>query len=288
MTPLQDVTHISDSMKGQTQDTNAELADKSNADLVQEVKKLRSALDESQECLKTTEASLAPLQHRYEKKHKQLHKTREDLDAALEGAKKSESRIEKQKDEITKLKDEKAALIKELEEARNVIKEGGGTPAEVEKGQEEARKLAAENEKLQRTVNQERSQSEYTREQYQNASSSAAQSALELRQREEEVENLKSKASDEARRLKKLRLKNDSKADLARIEELEATLASRDQLLEKKEEELSEMRKNRQTTRATSLQPRSPKWGPSRPVSPGTTSNPAPRASSALRFRAES
>ena len=279
-------------MKGQTQDANAEgrseQEGKSNADLMQEMNALRSALHESQERQKKTEASLASLQHRYEKRHIQLHKTRQDLDAALETAKKSESRIEKQKDEIMKLKDEKASLMKELEEARNTIKEGGGTSAELEKIQEELRKLTSENEKLQRTVNQERSQAEYTRQQYQNASSSAAQSALELRQREEEVEDLKTKASDEARRLKKLRSKNDSKADLARIEELEATLASRDQLLEKKEEELAEMRKNRHSTRATSLQPRSPKWGPTRPDSPGPPIfNSAPRSSSALRFRAE-
>jgi chromosome segregation ATPase len=295
LTPFQDITHISETVQGQTQDSNAganvsatQVANMSGAELAAEIEKLRSALSDLKHRLHSTERDYAKLQHRYEAKHKLHYKTRQDLEAALEGSKKSAARLEKQKEEIMKLKEQKSELSRQLEEARKIIKEGGGPAADLELSQEISRKLTAENERLQRVVNSEKKQSEYTRQQYQNASSAAAQSVLELRQLEEENKELKRKASEEAARLKKLRVENDQRVHLERIAELEATLASRDQLLAKKEEEIVELRKNRHGTRSTSIQPRSPKFGASRPASPGPPNfNSLPRGSSALRFRAE-
>ncbi|KAL1956833.1 hypothetical protein VTO42DRAFT_6783 [Malbranchea cinnamomea] len=296
MSPSQDITHVSDSAKGQTQDNSTgpqHLMEKTVGSTKKEpdteIEKLRSALAEMENRLKATEASLSALQHRYETKHSQLHKVRKDLEAALEGAKRSASRIERQTEEILKLKEEKAALAKQLEDARNIIKSGGGDAAELVKSREEAQRLRAENEKLQRTVHQERSQSEYTRQQYQNASSAAAKSGMEVRKLEEEIKELKKKSSEEAVHLKTLRQRSDEKTHLARIRELETTLALRESILAKKEEEIFELRKNRPNTRSTSLQPRSPKWNNnnSRPASPAPNTSATPRGSSALRFRAE-
>ncbi|PGG96578.1 hypothetical protein AJ79_09527 [Helicocarpus griseus UAMH5409] len=276
MTPFQDITHISGSMVDQTQtqgEGNSHLSERS---LVQaknamefEVRQVQEALENTKARLQSTETSLSKLQHRYETRLNNYHKLRKDLDQALETNQKSSERLERQKIEIMKLKDEKAALAKDLEEARNTIKEGGGTDAELEKAREEVRRLTKENASLQRTVQQERSQSEYTRTQYQNASTSAAQTAMELRQVEEELGELKTKAASDLTKLKQIRQKSDEQRHLARIEELETTLVARDEMLNRKEEELRELKKNRPSTRATSLQPRSPKWGASRPASPG-------------------
>lgn len=295
MTPLQDISHISDSVKGQTQDSSIECqpsaekrVDTAKGGSDAEVEKLRSELVAMKDRAEASEDNLAVLQHRFETKHGQLHKTKKDLDAAIEGAKRSATRIERQRDEILKLKEEKADLAKQLEDARNIIKSGGGSQAELVQSQEETERLTTDNEKLQRTVKQERSHAEYTRQQYQNASSSAAKSGMELRQLEEKITELKQKASEEAARLKALKQKNDEQTHLARIKELETTLAQRNTILSKKEEEIFELRKNRPTTRATSMQPRSPKWNnnSSRPASPAPNSS-TPRASSALRFRSE-
>ncbi|OAX85401.1 hypothetical protein ACJ72_00212 [Emergomyces africanus] len=276
MTPLQDITHISDSMKGQTQTQDEGDSHLSERSLVQaknamefEVSQLQAALAKVQTNLQTTERSFAKLQHRYESRLNNYHKLRQELDQALETSKKSSEHLERQKNEISKLKDEKATLAKELEDARTTIKEGGGTDAELEKAREEIRRLTKENASLQRTVQQERSQTEYTRQQYQNASTAAAQTAIELQQLEEELGEMKAKAAGDLAKLKKLRQQNDEQTHLARITELELTLAQRDEMLNRKEEELRELKKNRVSTRATSLQPRSPKWGASRPVSPG-------------------
>ena len=295
MTPLQGISHISDSAKGQAQDSSVqrEASGEKRADIAKgehsaEVEKLRSDLEDMRNRLQTTETHFATLQHRFETKHNQYHKIRKDLEVAIEGTKRSATRIERQRDEILKLKEDKLDLTKQLEEARNMIKSGGGSQAELVTSQEETRRLTAENQKLQRTVQYEKSQAEYTRQQYQNASSKAAQYGTEVSQLEEKVKELKQKASEEAARLKELKQKNDAKTHLERIKELEMTLAQRDAVLTKKEEEIHELRKNRPNTRATSMQPRSPKLNnnSSRPASPAPN-NATPRASSALRFRSE-
>ncbi|OJD14958.1 hypothetical protein AJ78_04741 [Emergomyces pasteurianus Ep9510] len=276
MTPFQDITHVSDSMKGQMQTQDEGDSRLSARSLVEaknamefEVSQLQTALANVQANLQTTERSFSMLQHRYETRLNNYHKLRQELEQALEASQKSSERLERQKNEISKLKDEKATLAKELDDARTIIKEGGGTDAELEKAREEIRRLTKENASLQRTVQQERSQTEYTRQQYQNASTAAAQTAMELQQLEEELGEMKAKADSDLTKLKKLRLQNDEQTHLARIKELELTLAQRDEMLNRKEEELRELKKNRVSTRATSLQPRSPKWGASRPTSPG-------------------
>lgn len=295
MTPLQDITHISDSMKGQPQTQDAQevtllqsqIPSQSNSSLI-ELETIRTALSETQGRLKIMEADFSTFQHRHEAKHNLLHETRKDLERALEAAKKSDARIERQKDEISKLKEERAALQKDLNDARDTIKSGGGLEADLENAREEVRKLTKENSGFQRSLQQDRSQAEYMRQQYQNASTSAAQSAMEVRQLEEQVEELEKKANGEATKLKALRLKNDEQTHLTRIEELEAIVASRNEILTRKEEEIRELRKNRPSTRATSMQPRSPKCGPSsRSSSPAPNSITSAARGSALKFRTE-
>ncbi|WEW56121.1 hypothetical protein PRK78_001556 [Emydomyces testavorans] len=288
MTPFQDITHISDSMKGQTQESKTER----DNDTIAEIKELRDALADARKGLQAMEANFAKLQHRYESKHELYHKTRQELDQTTESAKKLEIRTKKQEAEILKLKDEKSALIQDLEDARNVIKGGGGLPADLENAKEEIRNISKEKSRLERISQQERSQSEFTRQQYQSASTAAAQSGLENFQLKEQIEILKQQSSGEASRLKELRIKGDEKRNFERIEELEKLLASREKLLTMKEEEIRELKKNRPATRSTSTQPRSPKFaGSSRAVSPApnstTNSNNNIGRGSVLRFRVE-
>ncbi|KAF3479518.1 uncharacterized protein GIQ15_06494 [Arthroderma uncinatum] len=292
ITPIQDITQISDSMKDQTQteqDSNLSAATvhRKPSATTAETESLRAALTSLRSKVKTLEASIGALQYRYEAKHNQLHETRHELDVERETMKKSQAKFERQKEEISKIKDRNVELVTELEAARDTIKSGGGLESDLEKSREEVRNLQKTMASLERTVQQERSQTEYTRQQYQNASTSAAQSAMEARQLEERVKDLTKKANGEAARLKELRIKEDEQKHLARIKELEVLLASREALLTKKEEEIREMKKNRPSTRATSMQPRSPKYGTSRPSSPGPNHVGSAVRGSALKFRAE-
>ncbi|THC90144.1 hypothetical protein EYZ11_010398 [Aspergillus tanneri] len=252
---------------------------------------LRESLAAAESRLLEREKVLESLQHRYESRTKNLHQIRQERDRLVESNTASEQRIQRQKEEIGKLKDERTQLRHDLESARERLKTGGGTAAELESSQEEIRRLTKENAALQRKAEYESKQTEYTREQYQTASTAAAQSGNESRQLREENETLKRKVAADVSRLKELNMKNEESRHLARIAELETTLSNRDDLLRRKEEELREIRKNRPSTRSTSTQPRSPKWtaGNSRPTSPGINNNGSTFAGrgSALRFSSE-
>ncbi|EAW14767.1 uncharacterized protein ACLA_001780 [Aspergillus clavatus NRRL 1] len=257
-----------------------------------ELEMLRKTLADTQSRLQEREGALSMLQHRYEARTTELHKLRQERDRLAEGKVSSEQRLEKQKEEIGKLKDERTQLRHELEKAREALKAGGGSTADVEAAQEEIRRLTKDNASLERKAEYEAKQAEYTREQYQTASNVAAQSGNELRQLKEENESLRRKVVGDASRLREINLKHDEARHLSRVKELEALLASREDLLRRKEDEVRDLRKNRPSTRSTSTQPRSPKWNAanSRPTSPGINNNNGSGISgrgSGLRFSSE-
>ncbi|KAJ6130361.1 hypothetical protein N7512_003141 [Penicillium capsulatum] len=239
-----------------------------------EKEKMQTELADMQARLQATEKALGILQHRYESRTQELHKMRQERDRTAESKSSLEQRIEKHREDISKLKDERAELKHELEAARQELKTGGGTLGDLEAAREEIRRLTKEIAGLERKADYEKNQAEYTREQYQNASTVAAQAGNELRQVRSQNEELTRKTQANANQLRETNMKNDSARHLARIQELELSLAARDDLLRRKEEELREIRKNRPSTRSTSTQPRSPKWAAgSRPTSPGITNN---------------
>lgn len=242
----------------------------------------------------TLEKALSTLQHRYESRSTELRQIRQDRDRLVEGKASLEQRVERQREDLSKLKEERTQLRRELEESREELKSGGGTLAELETAREEIRRLTKEQAGLERKADYERNQAEYTREQYQNASTAAAQAGNELRQLRTENEGLNRKVEANAAQLRELNLRKDAEIHLARIKELESTLAARDEFLHRKEEELRDIRKNRPSTRSTSTQPRSPKiTASSRPTSPGVgyngngNGNGLAGRGSALRFSSE-
>ncbi|KAF7166776.1 hypothetical protein CNMCM5623_000283 [Aspergillus felis] len=257
-----------------------------------ELDKLQKALADAQSRLQEREGILSLLQHRYETRTNELHKVRQERDRLAETKVLSEQRLEKQKEDIIKLKDERTQLRHDLEKAREALKAGGGSMAELERAQEEIRRLTKDNASLERKAEYEAKQAEYTREQYQTASNVAAQSGNEILLLKEENESLKRKVAEDASRLRELNIQSDEQRHLARVKELEAMLASREDLLRRKEDELREFRKNRPSTRSTSTQPRSPKWtaANSRPTSPGINNHNGSGYSgrgSGLRFSSE-
>jgi chromosome segregation ATPase len=257
-----------------------------------EKEQLQRELLQTRARLQEFETALSVLQHRYETRTKELHLTRQERDRLSEGKASMEQRIEKQREDIFKLKEERSKLKAELEGVRQELKNGGGSLAELETAREEIRRLTTEKASLERKAEYEKNQAEYTREQYQTASTVAAQAGNELRQVRDENEALTRKVQGNTVQLREMNIKNDAVRHLARINELELILASRDDLLRKKEDELREIRKNRPSTRSTSTQPRSPKWAASsRPTSPGVghngNGNGLAGRGSALRFSSE-
>ncbi|GAB1202298.1 hypothetical protein APSETT445_000910 [Aspergillus pseudonomiae] len=292
MEMTQDNTQLTESTKfpSQTLDSGLHALEKNLVQMraahAAELEKFQNALTDMQSRLQEREKLLESLQHRYETRTKDLHKIRRERDQLAEYKVTSEQKIEKQREDIGKLKDERAQLKHDLEQARGEIKTGGGAVAELEMAREDIRRLTQENSGLERKAEYEAKQAEYTREQYQNASNMAAQAGNEVRQLREENELLKHKVAGNASRLREINIENDGARHLSRISELETALASREDLLRRKEDELREIRKNRPSTRSTSTQPRSPRLAAgSRPTSPGINSHNG--RGSALRFSSD-
>lgn len=275
----QEDSQLTDSTKPPTQtlDRDLQSLEKNLIQMKQiyasEKTQLQAQLAQANSRVQEMEKELGILQHRYESRMIELHATRQERDRVTETKPTLEQRVEKQKETISSLKEERTELKRELDEARQALKDGGGSSAELETAREEIRRLAKENSNLERKAEFEKNQAEYTREQYQTASTAAAQSGTENRHLAAENEKLKLKADSNAIQLRELHMKDESARHIARIEELELTLATRDEFLRRKEDELREIRKNRPSTRSTSTQPRSPKWAGSRPTSPGVGHN---------------
>ncbi|KAJ5318028.1 hypothetical protein N7508_002536 [Penicillium antarcticum] len=259
-----------------------------------EKEQLQAELAQVRAQAKEMEQAFGKLQHRFETRTEQVYTIRKELDALAASKTVLERNFEKSEREVLTLKEEKKVLKHDLQEARETIKAGGGSAAELETARGEIRRLTAENEDLNRKSTYEAKRSEYTREQYQTASTAAAQSGNESRLLTSENDDLKRKADQNKLKLREMNIKDNAARHLAQIDELQLILAARDELLRRKEEELREIRKNRPSTRSTSTQPRSPKISASsRPTSPGIGHNGnghnggLPGRGSALRFSSE-
>ncbi|KZZ90970.1 Histone deacetylase complex, subunit 2/3 [Ascosphaera apis ARSEF 7405] len=221
------------------------------------IQQLRSELAESRSSLTRYQSEFARLQHRYETKHNDYHKMRQSLNASLDSNKRLEHELQRLKQDNAALRDERVGLRNDLEALKEIKKSEDQMQRDLIEAKEEAAKLQKENASLKRQTDQERSQAEYTRIQYQNASSAAAKAAMENKQLEDRIKLLQDQMAGRALELKQMRLNNNEKVHLARIAELEALLDSRERMLGIREEELRELKKNRPSTRATSVQPRS-------------------------------
>ncbi|KAJ5775153.1 uncharacterized protein N7511_000164 [Penicillium nucicola] len=259
-----------------------------------EKEQLQAELAQVRAQAKEMEQAFGNLQHRFETRTEQVYTIRKERDSLVATTASLQGAFDKSQHQVLVLKEERKQLRQELHEARETIKAGGGSAAELEMTREEMRRLNAENEDLTRKASYEAKRSEYTREQYQTASTAAAQSGNESRLLTSENEELKRKADLNKVKLREMNINDNDARHLAKIDELNLTLAAREELLRRKEEELREIRKNRPSTRSTSTQPRSPKISASsRPTSPGVGHNGnghnggLPGRGSALRFSSE-
>ncbi|KMU83164.1 hypothetical protein CIHG_00946 [Coccidioides immitis H538.4] len=129
-TPLQDITHINDSVKGPSQEnqeaSRLNVQVELDSDAMLQINELRSALADARKRLRAMETNFAKLQHRYESKNERYHKTRRELEQSAESAKKSETRIERQKGEINKLKDERSELTQRTSGRLEILLKAGG------------------------------------------------------------------------------------------------------------------------------------------------------------------
>ena len=166
------------------------------------------------------------------KRHACISKER---DAALAAAKTADARREDHIATIASLKQERSRLENALTETSKAL-QASTIPeaAALERARAESRAALAAQQKAEKRLESMKKDFEFTRQQYQTASTAAAESASEIMLLKEENEKLKKQASGEVVKLRELNSRNANTADADRINLLEAMLEDREAIIVRK------------------------------------------------------
>ena len=279
--PAAEVTHISDSAATPSQSTVDSLtrslssAQRATSQQSQRAEKGFAEYHKVKALLEEHIAALSALQYQYESRSRiiaQMRDANKELTAALEGSK---QKIQSLSSDLTANKEARRVVETDLKGARLQLT-NSTIPVVKDLAEATLARATAEEavQKLQKKYDLAMKDLDFTRQQYQTASTSAVELSNDATALKKQVAELASKADNRAVILSE-RNQNTANAQFrARIRELEQRLSQRDSMLKRKEEELRELgRRGRgmQTrgTRVTPASARSPKANPSsRGVSP--------------------
>ena len=267
MSPAQDISHISDST---VQSQSAQITELQRAldhatsalqkaSLKSHTKnaELESLLQSKDDALRAQMHALDDLQTRFEKRNRSYHRLKHEQKDLLEKADKSNARIASLEEAISKMKEEKKEIENELKEARDRLATSTepGT-VELENLREEVRTLKTSNENLENRLASLTTTFDYTRIQYQDASTIAADAVSKVSSLEEEVSSLRAIASGEISKANQLSSENAVATYVAALERANAQVEELKDQLKKREQK---DRGRGMTTRQGSVAPRSPR-----------------------------
>lgn len=201
--------------------------------------------------------ALSALQNRFEQRTQTLTSLHQERDALTAAVTASERKREASAAEVLALKNSISALEADLKQARNsLLTSVAPGVAESERTNAEVRKLQALNAEYEKRIASMRTDFDFTRTAYQNASSAAADSALQIKTLENELAGLRTKASSNAIDLAEKNKSTENNALRKQLARLEAMAAEREDVLRRKEEEIRELRRGRGIgTRGSSVLP---------------------------------
>lgn len=248
----------------QISDLTAELAGRKTALAVAEQKQISAELKAVD-----WEQSLGELQRRYEKhtsETKQLRRENKKLNQTVTAMK---ERDEKSLNEKIDLRRQITELKSQLSSARDDLKSAGGDIAALEEAREESRNASAKVAAIEKTLNNTKTDLEFTRERYQDASRKAADSATEIKTLESEMDKLKLAANDSKRSLKAMNYQTSLQKAYERAEQFKLEVKNRDAVIKKLQDENAALKTRRGVqTRGSSVQPVSSPGPRSRQASP--------------------
>ncbi|MCJ1380751.1 hypothetical protein MMC17_003860 [Xylographa soralifera] len=291
LTPVQDITHISDSVAQSAQaasqvisdlqldlkKTETELANLRTAHDVR-VDELQATVESHKQQIQERMESLSELQRRYEERDAEYHALRHEKEDFIAAGVAAERKREALIAETSKLKEERKLLDEEIKRIREAL--GSSTipqVAELESLRSQVRSLNQDKAMLERKTKSMAADFEFTRQQYQLASSSAVESATRVTELEAENAVLRQKASGEAMRLRQATLDHALESQSRENEKLAVENADLRELLRKKE------RGKGVTTRTGSVAPKSPRLGNSPARSRAGSRAPGSRPGSPVR-----
>ncbi|KAI9659780.1 MAG: hypothetical protein M1829_006542 [Trizodia sp. TS-e1964] len=278
-----DVTHISDLMANPSSNEQPRSQPEANltslpenpktSELEAEIVQLRSKNEElTKHAAELTEklkseklnvhdhvTALNDLQYRYEELRQDIIAAKQDRKASIDSATEAFRRREAYSLRISTLNNEKTELTNQLKEARQALSSSSiPEVAELENVRANLRKALADVARLEKKLTSTNNDFEFTRSQYQIASTAAAESARELVTVQEENEALVEKAKGEELKVLKYKEQRETQQLRDTVEYLRQDLAKKDEMLRKKDEQL--LMFGGVMTRSMSV-PRSPRGG---------------------------
>ena len=223
------------------------------------VKAASSAREEAvQAQLQEHMSALHGVQTRYEDRNTEFHILRHERDDLVATAAIADRKRDALNAEIAKLKLERNALNEELKTTREALLSSSIPEiSELERLRTETASLAHGKSSLERQVQSLEETFEFTRQQYQQASTAAAEAVSRASELEALNTILRRQASGDASRLRQLNITNAIAAEQQENERLKAENDDLKELLRKKE------RGRGVTTRTGSVAPKSPRLGAS-------------------------
>ena len=200
--------------------------------------------------------ALSGVQTRYEDRNTEYHILRHERDDLVAAAAVADQKRDALTTEIAKLKMERNVINDELKAAKEALLSSSIPEiSELERLRTETASLIQDKASLERRVHSMNETFEFTRQQYQRASTSAAEAVSRASELEAENTTLRQKASGEAVRLRQLNITNAIVVEQQENERLKMESDELKELLRKKE------RGRGVTTRTGSVAPKSPRLG---------------------------
>ena len=217
---------------------------------------MQASLTETQTHLREQMTALGDLQLRFEKLNRRYHKLRHEKVDLLATTATTEQKLESLAQKLSLSEESSKNYRAETQSVRELLK-NSPTPetATLESAKAEARTLAEGKASLERKLASLSNTLDFTRQQYQLASTSAAEASTTIATLEDENASLRTKASGEAVRLRELNMVNGLAQEVEQNERLMAEIEDLKELLRKKDKGRGV------TTRTGSVAPRSPRMG---------------------------
>jgi chromosome segregation ATPase len=288
MSPTAEVTHVSESTLASQTAQITELRQAFEAAEVARqaaeqastarIERLQTVLADREDSLTEQGKALEDLQTRYEKTRRafrKLQSEKEDLAGQIDRANR---RHETTTATIDQLREANRQAVTDLEAARAEL--ANSTVPEVSQLEQlrvENRKLTTDKAALEKKAQSMSHDFEFTRQQYQQASSAAAEHWSKIQDLEQENAGLRQKASGEAVRLRELTNRSEVETHVTENTRLKAENEELKEQLKRKE------RGRGMTTRTGSVAPRSPRLGGSPGRSRAGSRAPGSRPQSPVR-----
>ena len=268
VSPIDDISHISDSIVASQASQIAELQlslerttlakDEALTKNLSEIETYESKLAKKEEQFLEQASAVDEVQGRFESKNRAYHAIRHEKKDLLTTIDKKDQQLTAFETQITALKDERTSLKSELSDSRTqLLNSSNPSIAEIESVKAKNRELVEKNSMLEKKLESLESTFNFTRNAYQDAQSAAAEANAKLSDLEPEVEILRRQASGQAAKLKQIFVDKSVKIHLAEVERL--TIQNEELKEQLRRREKGERGRVGVSTRTGSQAPRSPK-----------------------------